>query len=479
MNFISWNIRGLGSASKGNWIKNLKVANEVGFLMIQETQFQSFGGVDVSRLWGSRDFDYDVVDAVGRSGGLLSVWDSKIFTKTSVIKRRYILVVSGYLKNDGQKVSLVNVYCPQKLVDKRMVWDEIKAMISDVDEMWIVAGDFNCVRDRLERRNSKFHEGSTKEFNDLLDESGLQEYSLRGRRFTFLSVLDKVESDHFPLLLKIESKNFGAKPFRFYNSWLNREGLDKVVEDSLNIGSLEGPADIILMSKFKMLRNNIKNWHKELTALEKEEEHGLRADIGVLEEALESRELTKAEVWVLEEANKRLRELEVYKTRDLKQKARVKWAKEGDANSSFFHGVINSRRVSNSIPGLVINGEWVTKPQAIKREVYRFFKDKFVEEIKFRPGLIVHDIKTLDPVEADGLVAPFLEKEIKEAVWDCGSDKAPGPDGFNFRFIKKYWPLLSGDLCRFLKNFQRRELLVGERDPRSLRWCQKQRTRWI
>ena len=28
----------------------------------------------------------------------------------------------------------------------------------------------------------------------------------------------------------------------------------------------------------------------------------------------------------------------------------------------------------------------------------------------------------------------------------CGSDKAPGPDGFNFRFIKKFWDIIKGDL---------------------------------
>ncbi|GJW25882.1 hypothetical protein Tco_0039693 [Tanacetum coccineum] len=27
-------------------------------------------------------------------------------------------------------------------------------------------------------------------------------------------------------------------------------------------------------------------------------------------------------------------------------------------------------------------------------------------------------------------------EEIKEAVWDCGSSKAPGPDGYSFAFVK-------------------------------------------
>jgi len=35
------------------------------------------------------------------------------------------------------------------------------------------------------------------------------------------------------------------------------------------------------------------------------------------------------------------------------------------------------------------------------------------------------------------LINVFDENEIKEAVWECGSNKSPGPDGFNFSFIKK------------------------------------------
>nr|KAJ0220280.1 hypothetical protein LSAT_V11C200080430 [Lactuca sativa] len=45
--------------------------------------------------------------------------------------------------------------------------------------------------------------------------------------------------------------------------------------------------------------------------------------------------------------------------------------------------------------------------------------------------------------------------EIQSAVWLCGSDKAPGPDGFTFAFIKKYWDKISGDIYMTLKDFER------------------------
>jgi len=37
------------------------------------------------------------------------------------------------------------------------------------------------------------------------------------------------------------------------------------------------------------------------------------------------------------------------------------------------------------------------------------------------------------------LIAEFSEDEIKQAVWQCEGSKSPGPDEFNFNFIKSNW----------------------------------------
>nr|GEY15121.1 cysteine-rich receptor-like protein kinase [Tanacetum cinerariifolium] len=44
-------------------------------------------------------------------------------------------------------------------------------------------------------------------------------------------------------------------------------------------------------------------------------------------------------------------------------------------------------------------------------------------------------------------------REIKDAVWDCGGDKAPGPDGFSFKLIKKHWNLLGSDIVSYVHEF--------------------------
>ncbi|GKC42081.1 RNA-directed DNA polymerase, eukaryota [Tanacetum coccineum] len=51
------------------------------------------------------------------------------------------------------------------------------------------------------------------------------------------------------------------------------------------------------------------------------------------------------------------------------------------------------------------------------------------------------------------LECEVTNKEIKREVWDCGSDKSPGPDGFTFEFFKKYWSTVGVDVINVVKEF--------------------------
>ncbi|GKE05238.1 RNA-directed DNA polymerase, eukaryota, partial [Tanacetum coccineum] len=51
------------------------------------------------------------------------------------------------------------------------------------------------------------------------------------------------------------------------------------------------------------------------------------------------------------------------------------------------------------------------------------------------------------------LEKPFSKEEIKGAVWDCGLNKSPGPDGFIFEFYQKFWPILEEDIKVVVDHF--------------------------
>ncbi|PWA60782.1 hypothetical protein CTI12_AA378320 [Artemisia annua] len=43
--------------------------------------------------------------------------------------------------------------------------------------------------------------------------------------------------------------------------------------------------------------------------------------------------------------------------------------------------------------------------------------------------------------------------EIKRAVWDCGTNKSPGPDGFSFDFIRKFWNIINENVVAAITDF--------------------------
>lgn len=70
-----------------------------------------------------------------------------------------------------------------------------------------------------------------------------------------------------------------------------------------------------------------------------------------------------------------------------------------------------------------------------------------------RPIFANERVSRLSLEEANRLEDPFSEKEVWEAIKGCESSKAPGPNGFNFRFIKQFWVIIKNELLEALHWF--------------------------
>nr|GEZ97017.1 RNA-directed DNA polymerase, eukaryota, reverse transcriptase zinc-binding domain protein [Tanacetum cinerariifolium] len=70
---------------------------------------------------------------------------------------------------------------------------------------------------------------------------------------------------------------------------------------------------------------------------------------------------------------KNFHDIKVSEDRDYRQKAKIRWAVEGDENSKFFHGIVNKKRSSLSIRGILVDGEWVSDPIRVKEEFHLHF----------------------------------------------------------------------------------------------------------
>lgn len=78
---------------------------------------------------------------------------------------------------------------------------------------------------------------------------------------------------------------------------------------------------------------------------------------------------------------------------------------------------------------------WCEDPFRIKSEMKRHFSRIFSKGRCMRPKLRSTKITKLNEDESKYLERLFEEGEVWKAVCGCGGDKAPGPDGFNFKFI--------------------------------------------
>ncbi|GJX45144.1 ribonuclease H-like domain-containing protein [Tanacetum coccineum] len=90
---------------------------------------------------------------------------------------------------------------------------------------------------------------------------------------------------------------------------------------------------------------------------------------------------------------------------------------------------------------------------------------KLLSDGGVRPTIVSDSFLKLSPNQITSLDAPFSREEIKRVVWDCGSDKAPGPDGFTFGFFKRFREVIKEDVFAFVRSFQNRRVIPRGYNP--------------
>ncbi|XP_023728961.1 uncharacterized protein LOC111876645 [Lactuca sativa] len=204
----------------------------------------------------------------------------------------------------------------------------------------------------------------------------------------YVVAVSREPSDHCPIILQSVTEDFGKTPFRFFNSRMNKDGFGQVVTKAWESFVGYGTHDRYLAAKLKFFKNEIKKWRVVDYPNEVKELHTLKLKLQELDVAYESRELYESEIEERRVMFQKIVEHEKIVALDAKQKAMIRWAINGDENTSFFHSFVNIKQQKNHIHGLVINGEWNTNAYTIKQEIHRFFRMKFQENWPTRPRLI-------------------------------------------------------------------------------------------
>ncbi|XP_071709388.1 uncharacterized protein [Rutidosis leptorrhynchoides] len=308
------------------------------------------------------------------------------------------------------------------------------------NEAWALCGDFDEVRIPEERLNCVFMENRAKRFNEFIQSNNLIEVPM--------GALFYADSDHCPhLSFYDEVKNFGQKPIKVFDSWLDDKEAEQLIMTTWTGTIITGPRkDSNFMVKLKKTKASLKLWSdKKYGQLDKEIDK-FKSIAQSLEIKAESSTLSERELDDWKEVRKCWFNKEKIKTNMMKQKAQVRWALEGDENPKYFHSVIRNNYNRNNIRGLNIDGIWNDNPLDIKQATLNHFSKIFEEPNISRPSLEDLHYLSISHTEVADLEISFSETEILDAINECGSTKAPGPEGFNLRFFKKYWDTIKDDL---------------------------------
>jgi hypothetical protein len=273
----------------------------------------------------------------------------------------------------------------------------------DIDA-WCVLGDFNAVCSCEERRSRSTISGNDDfaPFNNFIDDHYLIDLPLCGRNFTWyrgdglsMSRLDRFLlsevwisvfpdciqaalprglSDHCPIILTIDDQNWGPKPLRILKCWADILGYFEFVKEFWQSTHVYGWSGYVIKEKLKMLKEQLRNWplnHTSNTDSKIRDANNRLAALDVIGEGHNLLFEEDAEFHCLSADIMAFSKLQASM---LWQKSRVNWLKEGDANYKFFHGIMSSRRRSNALISLNINGVPIEGLTEVRHTVFQHFK---------------------------------------------------------------------------------------------------------
>ncbi|XP_042441478.1 uncharacterized protein LOC122026839 [Zingiber officinale] len=337
-----------------------------------------------------------------------------------------------------------------------------------MDTPWILLGDFKSplsVEDK---------EGGTpittyqiSDFQDCVMRNGLEDLSQVGCKYTWSNneVFCKLDhcmvnkkwleedmrgmaeflapgyiSDHTPCVVTImEAMEQTKKPFKFFNMWITHEDYNSVVEEQwthLGLDTRRGMAQY----KFKLKLQRLKTTFKQFNRLHFQ--HIKERSLRVQEEFQRMQEIGYA-IGTFEEGyqlvQKRADQLNRADFLYCKQKAKCKYFREVDRNTTYFHALVEK---TNRMREIMV----IEKRDGGTTTCLNEIVNEFVESFQGLLGTSLQRIplntdclnfgRTLNLEQQGSLILMPMEEEIKKALFSIGDQKVLGPDGYGSKFFK-------------------------------------------
>ncbi|XP_026378015.1 uncharacterized protein LOC113272387 [Papaver somniferum] len=217
---------------------------------------------------------------------------------------------------------------------------------------------------------------------------------------------------------------------------------------------------IFFMQKLKNLKHILKEWNwkvfGDLKVKIQEAEQNVKATMETSDHNPRDEQALHDLVNTQNELNSR----ETQYNTMLQKKSRIKWVKEGSANTAFFHSNIKIRQTRNTICELEDENEnLISDQKKIADILVDFFEKRFqAQDIEVNEDIL--DVIQNVITESDQFMLEVIPEadEIKAVVFDMDGDSAPGPDSVSGMFYKACWDIIQQDFINVIQYCWRRRM---------------------
>ncbi|CAN1801891.1 hypothetical protein LINPERHAP1_LOCUS23152 [Linum perenne] len=191
----------------------------------------------------------NVVEARGFGGGIWILWNDPNITITTLSSSTQFLHFRA--QNDlGKSCLTIVVYAAPNLMGRRVLWKDLKGLSNLISEPWLLVGDFNAMIEPSEKSGgARFNHVQAKEFRDCIHDCSLFDTGFTGAKFTWFRGklkeridralcndywlrafqdaqtyhVERIKSDHRPILVRLSNSYIAARPprlFRYNAAWI-------------------------------------------------------------------------------------------------------------------------------------------------------------------------------------------------------------------------------------------------------------------
>ncbi|XP_062085454.1 uncharacterized protein LOC133791548 [Humulus lupulus] len=446
---ISWNVRGLNKTNKQIKVKKLINNKKISLVGLLETRVraQNMGALFL-RIF--RDWCFTSNSAWHNNGRIIVAWDPTVFSMDIQFCTSQCIHCWIEPKNGLKPFYCTFVYAFNEEVKRAVPWDDLRRLRSK--SPWVLLGDFNATVNNEERIGERVRTLHSEAFRECLLDCDLEDVHFNGFYFTWsnkqdqpdriVAKLDRVLGnstwmevfekasvcflpeglfDHSPLVLSLSNLVvLGRKPFKYFNMWQRFSMYNEVVSEAWR-GTVQGVPMFNVITKLKRVKVALKQMNNHHVGDVNPLYTHFISELERVQQAVH-RELQNPQ---LVEEEKRVR-IEHERITGiyldfLRQKSRLLWLHQGDANTHLFHRSLKSKRKQNTVLAIRdASGNWQDTAEGVQKAFIDYYThllgDKVHNRIKVKVN-IIEEGPILSSRDTQTLLRPFGKEETREVVF--------------------------------------------------------------